>query len=113
MKKPVTVSLLAIFLSGCSAAPYSHQPGGPYYFKSVDMFRYREHRPSGEITKAEAEELDERGSAYYMAYFSSSGKPVRILKVHEGQAVLDQEIKYDADGEEVGVGPNRAEEEVD
>ena len=105
------VSVLAIFLWGCltaSIAKYSHKPGEPYYFWSA--ITYQGYRPSGELTKAEADELAEQGGAYYIASFNFLEKPNRILKIYKGKTVLDQEIKYDANGDEVGVGPNRAED---
>ena len=111
MRQFLSVSLLAIVMWGCSttsAAKFSHKPGEPYYFRSA--ITYQGYRPSGELTKAQADELAEQGYAFYIAYFNSLGKPNRILKIYNGKTVLDQEIKYDANGDEVGVGPNRAED---
>jgi hypothetical protein len=109
MRKIFTPILVAVFLWGCSTPDYSHEAGGPYYFNSG--ITYRGYRPTGELTKSEADELAKQGHAFYIAYFNSDGKPTRILKVYEGKTVLDQEIKYDANGVENGVGPNRAEQQ--
>jgi hypothetical protein len=61
------------------------------------------------MTKAEADEIANQGYAYYIAYFNSSGKPIRHLKFYKGKMLLDQEITYDDNGDELGLGPNRAE----
>jgi hypothetical protein len=88
MKKTLVAAMLGAVLSGCrlSVSECSHQPGGPYYFTSDAT--YQEHRTTGEITRSEAEELANSGSAYYMAYFNSSGNPTKMFKVFAGSTNL-------------------------
>jgi|GEM_PF-2148903 hypothetical protein len=110
-----TQSVILFFMSlslylGCSSTPpeYSHKPGVPYYFAGT-VTKPRGIDPHGEMTKTEAEEIANRGGAYSVAYFNSSGKPIRHLKFYKGKMLLDQEITYDDNGN-VGVEPNRAED---
>lgn len=84
--KNVVALVILLSLSGCASSKLSHEPGGPYYFKSG--VTYKGYRPTGEITKAEADSLADKGNAYYMAHFGPEGNPAKILKVYRGQTNL-------------------------
>ena len=83
MNKIIAIIALLSFLFGCKPSEPSHQPGGPYYFKSG--VTYQGYRPTGEITKPEADQLAAQGYAYYISHFDAEGKPTRILKVYKGE----------------------------
>lgn len=107
MKNRVMTTLFAGFLAGCSTTQHGNRTGGPYYYKHA--ITKQGYHPNEEITKTEAENLARNGYAYYIAYFNPSGKPNRLLKVYKEKTVFDQEIKYDANGHEIGTFPNQTE----
>ena len=72
---------LLSFLTGCTSDK-SHKHGEPYFFKHG--VTHQGHRPTDEITETEALALADDGYAYYIAYFSSDGDPIEILKVYQG-----------------------------
>lgn len=86
-------SVVLISILGCKIDNYYHKPGGPYYFKSG--ITYQGMRPSGEITQAEAKELEKNKYAFYIAYFNSEGKPTIIEKYHEGKLINKYELFYE------------------
>jgi len=78
---------------------HQYPSGGPYYFESA--ITYRGYQPTGAITKEEADKLAEEGYAYSIAYFNSSRKPIRILKVYQGKTQWDVDIDYDENGKQI------------
>ena len=86
MKNIIAIMVLLAVLTGCKSSEHSHKPGRPYYFKSG--VTYQGHRPTGEITKSEADKLADSGYAYYIAHFSPDGNPVKIFKVYQGATNL-------------------------
>ena len=89
MKKLIILAFIFITFLGCKR----YSPGVEYYFKSG--VTYQGYRPTGEISKSEAEQLAQKGYAYYIAYFNEEGKPIKIFKVYNGTTSLYWQYEFD------------------
>ena len=95
MKNCLLLSILAIFVSGCTT---SRDPDRPYYFRSILSNHDEMNLPHEELTKEQADSLAREGKSYYISYFNASQKPVKIVFVNEGKTISTREFGYDADG---------------
>lgn len=69
------IGLLSVIIlsSSCSANQPKYHPGGPYYYKSWANY-HLPYRPVDEVSKSGAEELENQGFSYYIAYFDEEGR---------------------------------------
>lgn len=89
-----TISLyfMSIYISLSPIQPRYH-PGGPYYYSSYVGY-WIPHRPSGEMSKEEAEKS---GYSYYEAYFNDRGLITKLIK-HQKDGEPEYQYEYNYKG---------------